>query len=174
MALDLGAGGVIVPMVETEEMARRAVEYCRYPPLGKRGCGPVRASNFFRHYDEYMAQANEEILLVVQIETIGSVGELDAILGVEGVDGIFVGPSDLALSMKGMGEAERPTLAETMAQIFEKARKRGVPYGTLADAPEDCVRYARQGATLLTVGGDLGFIMEGSVICLKETRSRLP
>ena len=174
MALDLGAGGVIVPLIETAEMARLAVEYCRYPPLGKRGCGPVRASNFFRNYEEYMAQANDEILLVIQIETIQSLGALDAILNVKGVDGIFVGPSDLALSMNGMVEAEKPTLSEVMTKIFEKAREHGMPYGTLADFPEDCLRYAQQGATLLTVGGDLGFIMDGSVNYLKEMRSRLP
>ena len=102
MALDLGAAGVVVPMVETAALARLAVEYCRYPPLGKRGSGPVRASNYFRHYDEYMAQANDEILLAVQIETIQTLPELDRILQVAGIDAVFVGPGDMEMSMQAL------------------------------------------------------------------------
>ncbi len=171
MALDLGAGGVMVPMVETEDLARRAVDHCRYPPLGRRGCAPVRASNYFHHYDEYMAQANDETLLVVQIETMQTLRELDAILEVKGLDAIFIGTGDLALSMNFMPEAERPPVAKVVSQIFEKARAFGIPYGTLAGSPEECVQYVRQGATLLTVGGDLRFMMEGAAGCLKQTRS---
>ena len=173
MALDLGAAGVVVPMVESAALARLAVEYCRYPPLGKRGCGPVRASNYFRHYDEYMAQANDEILLAVQIETIQTLPELDLILQVDGIDAVFVGPGDMEMSMQALPRDERPPLDQVVSQIFEKARKAGIPYGTLCGTPEDFEKRAQQGATLLTVGGDLGFLMDAAADCQRRTRSLL-
>lgn len=171
MALDLGAGGVIVPMVETAADARRAVESCRYPPLGKRGCGPVRASNYFNNYDEYMQQANNETLLVVQIETMQTLEELEAILQVQGVDAIFVGTGDLSLSMNFLEERQRPEIDEVVRQIFEKSQKAGIPYGTITGTPEEYQKYAGLGATLLTVGGDLGFLMAGALECVKRTRN---
>ncbi len=96
MALDLGAYGVIVPMIESGEDARRAVACCRYPPAGIRGFSPMRASKYFREVDEYIRVADHEILLVAQIETIKSVQQVEAIAGTQGIDAIFIGPSDLA------------------------------------------------------------------------------
>lgn len=173
MALDLGASGVIVPMVQTLEDALRAVENCRYPPLGKRGCGPVRASNYFNNYGEYMEQANVETLLVVQIETVQTLAELDDILQVKGIDAIFVGTGDLGLSLNFLEETQRPSLDDVVRQIFQRAKDVGVPYGTIAGTPEEYMRYVEMGATLVTVGGDLGFLMEGAYGCLKQTRSLL-
>ena len=91
-ALDLGAAGVMVPGIETVEDARRAVAASRYPPAGTRGCGPVRASNYFKHFDRYMESANEDVLVILQIETAEALSQLNAIMAVPGVDGVFVGP----------------------------------------------------------------------------------
>lgn len=173
MALDLGAGGVIVPMVQTKADALRAVDSCFYPPKGNRGCGPVRASVYNKYYEEYMKNANEETLLVVQIETFQTLAHLDDILNVEGLDGIFVGPADLGLSLLHLPDEEKPTLDELISQIFNKAREHNVPYGTVAGTPEQFVKLAQKGATLLTVGGDLGFLLEGARNCQKNTYSLL-
>lgn len=172
MALDLGAAGVIVPMVETVQDAQRALEASRYPPLGRRGCGPVRASDYFRQYDQYMERANDDILVAVQIETVQTLPVLDDILQVNGVDAIFVGPSDLGLSLTSLKDP-RPTVESLMAEIFEKARHAGVPYGTLSATPEEFVNHVNAGATLLTIGGDLGFVLDGAAAAFSNTRALL-
>jgi 4-hydroxy-2-oxoheptanedioate aldolase len=150
------------------------VDSCRYPPRGTRGSGPVRASVYFNHYEEYMKNADAETLLVVQIETMQTLPQLDEILGVDGIDAIFVGPSDLELSMNHLENgARRPSVEEVILQIFEKAKRAGVPYGTLTANPEEFQKFARAGATLLTVGGDLGFLLEGALACQRQTLALL-
>ena len=171
MALDLGAQGIIVPMIESQEEVARAVGYCRYPPLGQRGIGPVRASNYYHRLEEYLREANEEILLAAQIETMKAVQDLEMILTVKGLDAIFIGPSDLAGSMRFPGQTNHPHVERVIDQIIETARPAGVPYGLPTWSPEEFAKFASRGATLLTIGGDLKFLMDGANDALRRTRS---
>jgi 2-keto-3-deoxy-L-rhamnonate aldolase RhmA len=169
-ALDLGAAGVMVPGIETVEDARRAVAASRYPPAGTRGCGPVRASSYFKQYDRYMESANEDVLVILQIETAEALSRLDAILAVPGVDGVFVGPSDLELSLTAR-EGDKPDIESVIEDVFRAARAARMPYGTLAESPAACARLISEGAQLMTIGGDLGFVIEGAAAALRNTRA---
>lgn len=173
MALDLGAYGVIVPMIESGEDARRAVEYGRYPPAGIRGFSPMRASNYFRRVEEYIKEADQEILLVAQIETIKAVEHVEAIVSTRGIDGIFIGPSDLASSMNLIGQLRHPDVQEKIDQVISEVRARGIPYGIPTTSLEEFEHFVERGATLLTVGGDIPFLRDGADRCLRGRRELL-
>jgi 2-keto-3-deoxy-L-rhamnonate aldolase RhmA len=160
IALDLGAQGVVVPYVQSPEDAKHAVRYCRYPPEGERGVGPFRASNYYQQFDEYVSDANDAILLVVQIESMKAVDHLKDILPIAGIDGVFIGPADLAASMNGHERTSRGNLEEMIDYIGNEARGRGVPYGLPVWTPEEFVGHSRKGATLLALGGDFRFLIE--------------
>ena len=172
-ALDLGASGVMVPMINSAEDARRAVDFCRYPPLGSRGFAPIRASNYFRNLAEYTQSANQEVMLIAQIESIQAVQELEAIMAVPGIDAIFIGPGDLSSSMNLGAQFKHPRVEEVIVQIMAKARAAGMPIGIMAFASEDLLPYAEGGATLLIVGGDLVFMTRGATEALERTRALL-
>jgi len=173
VALDLGAQGVIVPMIETVDDARRAVSFCRYPPQGSRGFAPIRASRYFLDLAEYCKSANDEILLIGMIESLRGVQELDGILKVPGLDGIYVGPGDLSASMGSLGNWKTPEVQEVIEQIMSKCVAAGVPFGTLVEGPEKFARYVERGATLMTLGSDLGFMMHGGAGALKRAETLL-
>ena len=105
-ALDIGANGIIVPMVNSAEQARAAVAWSRYPPTGKRGIGLARAHGYGLDFADYMARANDDVAVILQVEHIDAVNNIDAIADVEGVDAIFVGPYDLSASMGKTGQLD--------------------------------------------------------------------
>jgi 2-keto-3-deoxy-L-rhamnonate aldolase RhmA len=172
-ALDLGAQGVIVPMVHTAEEAARAVDYSRYPPLGSRGYGPLRASSYYAQFDEYVQQANDEVLLVAQIESIRAVENLESILSTPGVDGIFIGRADLAGSMGMKGKSNHPDVKRVISDIGRIARDKGMPFGLPVWSPEEFLKYAEDGATLMTLGGDINFLVERARAELKKSQELL-
>jgi len=104
--LDAGAGGVIIPSVENAADARHAVEICKYHPLGRRGYGPNHASGFWSRTTEYLANANRDIVLICQIELASAVAEVEEICRIEGIDGIWIGPTDLAQIARPSGRPQ--------------------------------------------------------------------
>jgi 2-keto-3-deoxy-L-rhamnonate aldolase RhmA len=172
-ALDLGAWGVMVPMINSAEDARRAVDSCRYPPLGTRGFGPIRASNYFLNLTEYAESANREVLLIAQIESPAAVQELEGIMAVPGIDAIFIGPGDLSCSLNIAAQWQHPRLQEVISQIIAKARKAGMPFGITTFGPEDFFHYVERGATFMTLGSDLTFMTQGATDALARTRTLL-
>ncbi|MGH9358229.1 MAG: HpcH/HpaI aldolase family protein [Terriglobia bacterium] len=173
VALDLGAQGVVVPMIETVDDARRAVSFCRYPPQGLRGFAPIRASRYFLDLAEYCKSANDEILLVGMIESLRGVQELDGILKVPGLDAIYVGPGDLSASMGSLGNWHTTEVQETIQRVISKCVAAGVPCGTLVEGPEEFARWVARGATLMTLGSDMGFMMQGGSGALKRAEALL-
>src|SRR5271169_2536264 len=125
-ALDLGAQGVVVPMVSSRHDAAQAVTFCRYPPLGTRGFSPTRASRYFQDLEAYAKSANGEISLIVQIETPQAVTNIDEILSTEGIDGIFIGPSDLASFMNLPARTNHPDVERVVSQLIQSACVRGM------------------------------------------------
>lgn len=122
--LDLGADGIIVPMIRTAQDARNAVAACRYPPLGVRGFAPRRASQY-GHYGStarFVQKANQDVIVLVQIEHIDAVQCVSEILQVEGLSGIVIGPNDLSFSMGLNGQTEHPRVQETIGQIIDQAQ----------------------------------------------------
>jgi len=153
--LDVGAMGLVVPLVRTAQDVRDAISYSRYPPQGIRGCAPRRASDYGRHYKEYLQYANEAIIVIVQIEHIEAVRNLDEILAVPDLDGIFVGPADLSNSMGFVGRPDAPEVQQVMDEVLQKAHRAGV-YAGLATSGgvEDMGRWVERGVQFLPVTGD--------------------
>jgi 2-keto-3-deoxy-L-rhamnonate aldolase RhmA len=157
-ALDLGAEGVVVPMVSSRQDAAQAISFCRYPPVGTRGFSPTRASRYFQDLEQYAETANGQISLIVQIETPQAVANIDEILSTEGIDGIFIGPSDLASFMNLPAQTNHPDVERVVNRLIERACARGMPFGLPTWTPDECLSYVKRGARLLTLGSDLHFL----------------
>jgi 2-dehydro-3-deoxyglucarate aldolase len=134
-ALDAGAGGVIVPMVESAAQLLEVRDACRWPPAGNRGVGFSRANLFGKHFDTYRAEAQAPIL-VAMIEHVRAVDDLEGILAVEGLDAILVGPYDLSASMGIVAEFESQDFVSVMDRIRRLCAKHNVPYGVHVVQPD--------------------------------------
>ncbi len=162
-ALDTGAWGVVVPWVNSAEEAERAVAYTRYAPEGLRGCAAGRpASAWGVSSQEYMRIANDEILVIVQIETRKAVENIGGIVSVEGVDATFIGPSDLSASMGVRGDFWHPDVVEAMGRVVEACEAAGVAPGiAFGRGPEHCRQLIDDGFRFIGIGGDAGFLAAG-------------
>jgi 4-hydroxy-2-oxoheptanedioate aldolase len=160
-ALDAGAYGIICPMVNTAEEAARLVDYTRYPPHGTRSFGPTRVS--FAAGPNYGAEANGNILAFAMIETADGMANLDAIAATPGLDGIYVGPSDLSLSLSqgklppGM-DREEPEMIASLQTILAACKKNGIRAALHCGSPDYAARAAGWGYDMTTVGGDSRFL----------------
>ncbi len=159
--LDEGALGIIVPMVHTADDAKRAADACRYPPTGTRSWGWARAAAYG---DDYPLAVNDEIFLAVQIESAQAVGNAEAILGTEGVDGVWIGPADLTLSLghRPGSESGLKALGEAVNQIHEACKATGKIAGFAGGSPQEAKALADRGFRFLTAGSDAGFMMAGA------------
>lgn len=162
--LDVKAHGVQVPNVSTADQARRAVQACRYHPLGMRGSNPyVRANDYGAgEFREYMKWANEQSLLVIQVEGVEGVRNLPLILEVPGVDVVWMGPYDLSQSMGFPGEVDHPRVVEEMKRITSLCGKRGVALGTFADKPDIARKWISTGVHLVALSFDTRLLFEGA------------
>jgi 4-hydroxy-2-oxoheptanedioate aldolase len=173
--LDLGAWGVMVPVVNTAEDARRVVRDARFPPLGERSRGGVRA-NLTWNTDPgtYSRRANDEILVLVQVETEESVSNVDAILAVDGVDGVFLGPNDLAFSGgKPWPDVwlEDEAYMALIDRVAQAAQASGKVAGILARDAVQGTQMAARGFRFVGVGGDAAFLTAGSKQALEAVRA---
>ena len=168
-ALDVGAGGVLVPQVNTAAEAAAAVRAARYAPKGERGlAGIVRAARYgFVPVAEYVEWSNTEILVFTQVEHVDAVKNLDSILAVEGLDGIFVGPADLSQSMGCMGKFDDPEFRRTIHTIMEKTRRTDKFAGIFCFDAKDANYWVSQGAQFITIGAD-SMIFAGALKKLKN------
>jgi 2-dehydro-3-deoxyglucarate aldolase len=166
--LDIGFYNFLVPLVDSAEDARRAVAATRYPPTGIRGVAVSHRSNMFGTFPEYHSTINDHICVVVQIETVNAIRDIDPICSVDGVDAIFVGPSDLSAALGHLGNPNHSQVQETIQNLFARARASGKPSGILAPVEADARRYLEMGATFVAVGSDLGlFRMATQALCDK-------
>ncbi len=154
-ALDTGAAGVVVPMVNTAQQARSIVSFCKYPPLGSRGVGIVRAQGYGLGFQEYVAHANESTAVIVQVEHISAVENIDAIVGVPGVDAVFVGPYDLSGSMGRLGEVDHIDVLAAIEGVRFACERAGMPLGIYVGSAAAAKPYLEKGFTLVTVGIDV-------------------
>lgn len=161
--LDIGAQTILVPMVETKEQAEAIVRAVRYPPHGIRGVGAslARASGFNRIPD-YLQTANDEICLLLQIESRAGLANLDAIASTDGVDGVFVGPADLAADMGFLG---KPGAAEVQAAVEDaltRIQSHGKASGILTADQTLARRYVEMGAGFVGIGSDVGLLVNAT------------
>lgn len=154
-SLDIGGMGIAVPMVRTVAEAEAIVRATRYPPQGRRSFGPLRASRYTIEYEEYFERANENMLVMLIIETTEAVEDLEAIANVPGIDVLFIGAFDLCLSM-GLNpfELPLPEIEEVMDRALEVGRSCGVAVGAGAGDPEELQALAARGFTFLSYGPD--------------------
>jgi 4-hydroxy-2-oxoheptanedioate aldolase len=171
-ALDNGAHGVVVPMVNSRQEAEDAVSACLYPPTGNRSVGgSVHALNFRCTPGEYYAKANDEIIVVLQCEHIKAVEDADKIFSVPGIDAIFVGPNDLAASMRSKdgkppsGEAT----SQAMKHILATCKKHKVPAGVHCYSPEEAKARIEEGWQFIAIGSELRMMMDAAADVVKRT-----
>lgn len=164
--LDVGAQTLLIPMVETAEQAAELVQSVNYPPKGVRGLGTslARAARW-NSVPDYLHQANDQICLMVQIETVSALGNLDEILKVDGIDAVFIGPSDLSASMGYIGNAGHPEVVAAIEEAIVKITAAGKAAGLLAMIPEMVQAYIDKGATFVGVGVD--------TLCLSNAAKQL-
>ena len=169
-ALDAGAYGVICPVVNTRAEAEALVSYVRYPPVGVRSFGPVRALISFG--PEYPREANDQVLCFAMIETREGFDNLEAIVSTPGLDGVLVGPSDLALDLgHGPGmDREEPEMLEAFQRIVAAAHKAGIKAVFMCGASAYAARAIEWGYDMVTVGQDIRFLVAGAQAALAETR----
>jgi 2-keto-3-deoxy-L-rhamnonate aldolase RhmA len=168
--LDLGADGVLVPMVNSAEEARRAVSLCKFPPDGIRSVGPWRVSNYYQDDDAYVRAANAETVVLIQIEHVDAVNAVDEILKVPGLDGIFLGPSDLAGSMNHLLDIGHPDVQAAIVHVAERCKASGITFGLGLGQPK---RTLDMGARLFMSGQDSSYLASGARAALAKTRGEL-
>jgi len=154
--LDAGFYNFLIPFVESVDEARRAVAATRYPPQGIRGVSVSQRSNRYGTIPDYFTTVNAHMCVMVQIESLAAAAAAREIAALDGVDCLFVGPSDLAAGMGHIGNAGHPDVQAVIAAVFADAKACGKPSGILAPVEADARRYLDMGATFVGVGSDLG------------------
>jgi 2-dehydro-3-deoxyglucarate aldolase/4-hydroxy-2-oxoheptanedioate aldolase len=168
--LDAGAGGIIVPKVNTVDEASSAVAWSKYPPEGKRGVGATRATGYGIHFTDYVSRANNDLLVVIQIEHIEGVHNIEQLLEVEGIDVIFIGPYDLSASMGLMGQVDHPDVLNAIGKVEKACREKGMVMGYFGMTAESVLPYKEKGYRLITCGTDTGFLVNGAKAVLDSLR----
>ena len=156
--LDAGFYNFLIPFVESAEEAQRAVAATRYPPAGIRGVSVAQRSNRYGTVPDYFTTVNDQICVLVQIESRIGLKNLDEICAVEGVDGIFIGPSDLAAALGHLGNPNHADVQQAIGDIFACAERHRRSIGILAPVEADARRYLEQGACFVAVGSDQGLL----------------
>lgn len=173
-ALDAGADGIICPMVNTAAEAAALVSYMRYPPLGIRSFGPTRAA--FAHGSDYAETANARMLAFAMVETAEGYANLEAIAATPGLDGIYVGPTDLTLSLsKGQLapklDREEPEIVTPLQRIARVCKEHGIIAALHCGTADYATRALGWGYRMVTVGGDTRFLSAGAAAAVAEFRS---
>ena len=168
--LDAGFHNFLIPFVESVEEAQRAVAATRYPPQGIRGVSVSQRSNRYGTVADYFTLVNDNIAVMVQIESRAGVAAAASIAAIDGIDGLFIGPSDLAAAYGHLGNANHPEVQQAMASVFAAAKAAGKPMGILAPAEADARRYLEMGATFVAVGSDLGVLRMATQALLDKFR----
>jgi 4-hydroxy-2-oxoheptanedioate aldolase len=173
-ALDFGAEGIISPMINTAADARAFVAATKYPPLGERSWGPHRATMLAEMADQkvYLNQGNALTFTLAMIETRTALDNVAAIAATPGIDGLFLGPSDLsiALSQGATIDPLSPDVDRELERIVEAARKAGKIFGAYCHSADRAVALAKRGARFLAIGSDLGFLRAGAAAALKTLK----
>jgi 4-hydroxy-2-oxoheptanedioate aldolase len=172
--LDLGVEGIMAPMVRTVEECRALVRACRYPPLGARGFGPRRASNYYRNLDDYVGAANDAIFVMPQIEDIATLEVIDEFLSVPGIDAVALGPNDLSGTTGHFRQHAHPANVDAINKVLARAKAAGIPacLGVNSKAA-DLPGWVAKGVKLLLVTADLELLAAGAAEALRKGREAI-
>ena len=169
-ALDIGAAGIIVPQVNTAEQAESVVRFAKYSPEGMRGVGLARAHGYGMDFAKYINNANHDTAVIVQAEHAEAVKNIDAIVKVEGVDAVLVGPYDLSASLGKIGQVEDPEVVHAISQVTEACAAASMPLGLFAVAATSLEPYIKRGYTLLVSGVDTLLLSQAETSLLNEVK----
>ncbi|MDV3244028.1 MAG: aldolase/citrate lyase family protein [Nitrososphaerales archaeon] len=161
-ALDMGAHGVVCPLVSSQKEAKEAARFVKYPPAGVRGVGPRKAADYGLSFAEYIRTANEATLLVAQIETQEAVDNVEGILSVPEVDVAFVGPSDLTMSLGLLDDRSNPRVMDAMKKVVRSCESHRKVPGVLAATPEEAKLAVSLGFRFIGLGSDTRFMIAGA------------
>lgn len=174
-ALDLGAEGILAPMVRTLAEARALLAACRYPPEGSRGFGPRRASAYGRDTDAYVAEANRGVIVIPQLEDVRTVDEIAAILALDGIDALCIGPNDLSGSIGALRQHDHPLVVDAIGRTLAAARERGVAVCAGVTLPAERQReWIERGARMILVASDVELLARGAGDALGAARAAFP
>lgn len=160
--LDIGAQTLLIPFIQTAEEAARAVSQVRYPPAGVRGVATMHRANRYGRIKDYLDVAAREICLLAQVETKEALEQLEEIAAVDGLDGIFIGPADLAASMGHIGNSAHPEVQAAIMGVPKRLEAGHKPAGILSPVEADAKRYIEAGYVYVAVGSDLGLLASKS------------
>jgi 4-hydroxy-2-oxoheptanedioate aldolase len=169
--LDIGAQTLLFPYVQNADEAKRAVASTRYPPQGIRGVSVAARASRYGRVPGYLGRANEEICVLVQIETREALRELEAIAKVPGVDGVFIGPSDLAASLGHLGNPAHADVQAAIHDAVKRLKALGKPAGILTGADEEIRRYIDWGYQFVAVGADVGLLAKNADALAKKYKA---
>lgn len=169
--LDIGAQSILVPYVQDAEEARRAVAAIRYPPAGIRGVAAASRASRYGRVTDYLKKADSEICLLVQVETRAALDRLEAIAAVDGVDGVFIGPSDLSASFGHIGNPQHAEVQKALEDGVRRLKAIGKPAGILTLSEEEARRYVGWGYTFVAVGSDIGLLARGADALAKRFKA---
>lgn len=172
-ALDSGAQGVLVPRVSTAAQAEAAVKASRYPPLGERGVGPGRAAGYGYRIPEYLAAANDRVVVAVQVETSEGLANIEAIAAIDGIDVVFVGPGDLSVSIDAIGPKGVDKLNEAITRIIRATVAHGRTSGIFCARPQTISQWAAIGASFFVLASDTMFLGAGAAANCTAARAEL-
>ena len=160
--LDIGTQTLLIPYVQSEEEARKAVAYTRYPLEGLRGLGGTTRANRFGRIKDYARRASEELCVLVQVETRTALDSLDAIAAVEGIDGVFIGTADLHASLGYAGQTAHPEVKKLIDDAIRRIRKSGTAPGVLTGVEADAHHWLDLGCQFVAVGADVSILARES------------
>lgn len=169
--LDAGATTLLVPFVQNAEEAAAAVAATRYPPDGRRGMAAMSRASKFGTTPNYLATANAQMSVIVQLETVEAIAHLEAIAAVPGVDALFIGPGDLSGTMGHVGQLTHPDVLAVTADAVARAKALGKPIGTVGGTNEVVAQYRAIGFDFVAIASDLGLLMRSAQAALAGVRS---
>ena len=167
--LDMGAAGIMCPKVNNAAEAKKVINGIHYPPFGNRGVAKmVRATAFGLNFDQYYKESKENILGIIQIETVEALNHLDEIAALEGVDVLFIGPADLSMELGIFGQFDNPIFLDAVKNIVQAAQNAGKATGILFFNPGDYKKYYDMGIRFIACGADATFVADGARAMAKK------
>ncbi len=171
--LDMGAQSLLIPHIQSANEARAAVLSMQYPPRGIRGVAGITRASRFGKVDNYATCADEELCLIVQVETAEALEQLEEIAMIEGVDGVFIGPSDLSASMGFPGQPDHSQVIEAIEGAIDRLITLGVPVGILSLNKEFSRRCIKMGTSFTAVGVDIAMLVDGATELREKFRGEI-
>lgn len=170
--LDMGAEGIMCPHINNPVEAKKAADGLHYPPIGTRGVAKmVRATDFGKNFSDYYENAKENILGVIQIETVESLSHLDEIAAIDNIDVLFIGPGDLSMELGIYGQFDHPLFKDALKAVVDATERAGKTAGILLFNPDDYSLYYNMGIRFIACGADMTFVTSGATVMSEKLNS---